>query len=271
MTKPETPSIRSSEKPHKQEFVENLSQIEKRDWWLWGYALFAMLFLAGAIFSIGLPSFLQGGAGLLGIRVREAVLGLVAWVILFSIYAVHQQILIKRLRHQLAEKQGHSQILRSLAMIDPLTGLYNRRFGEQRLEAEVARSSRSGHPLSVVLLDINRFKQINDTNGHQAGDLVLQEFAARLSKAIRGSDLAVRLGGDEFLLILPDCRREQLEFLLARLGSISAKWEGQSIPVTFSAGWKQFEPGEGPKDLLAAADQALYAHKRAGTIETSQS
>jgi diguanylate cyclase (GGDEF)-like protein len=188
---------------------------------------------------------------------------LVALVVIFNVYVVYQQTLIKRLRRQLAEKQGHSDLLRTLAMIDPLTGLYNRRFAEQRLAAEVARSERKGHPLTVLTLDLNDFKQVNDTHGHMAGDLVLQEFAARLNKVIRGSDLAVRLGGDEFLVLLPECTVEQLELVLGRLGSLEVNWHGHKIPVTFSAGWKEYEMGERPEEMLERADQVLYDRKRA--------
>jgi two-component system cell cycle response regulator len=184
-------------------------------------------------------------------------------VLLFYIYTIYQQVLIKRLRRQLAEKQGHSDILRNLAMVDPLTGLYNRRFAEHRLAAEVARSERKGHPLTLLTLDLNNFKQINDTYGHPAGDQVLQEFAARLNKVIRGADLAVRLGGDEFLVLLPECTLEQLQLVLGRLGSLEVDWQGQKIPVTFSAGWKQYELGDKPAEMLAHADQDLYARKRA--------
>src|SRR5437762_2942602 len=108
------------------------------------------------------------------------------------------------------------------------------------------------------------FKQINDTHGHPAGDQVLLEFAARLNKVVRGADLAVRLGGDEFLVLLPECTLEQLQLVLVRLGSLGVNWHGQKIPVTFSAGWKQYEMGERPEELLARADEALYASKRAG-------
>jgi diguanylate cyclase (GGDEF)-like protein len=150
-----------------------------------------------------------------------------------------------------------------MAMVDPLTGLYNRRFGVQRLAAEVARSERRGHPLTVLTLDLNDFKQINDRHGHPAGDHVLQEFAIHLNKVIRGSDMAVRLGGDEFLVLLPECTLEQLQLVLGRLGALEVLWQGQRIPVSFSAGWKQYELGDRPEELLARADQALYAGKRA--------
>src|SRR5437660_4111014 len=147
---------------------------------------------------------------------------------------------------------------------DSLTGLYNRRFAEQRLAAEVARSERKGHPLTILTLDLNNFKEINDSFGHPAGDLVLQEFAARLNNVIRGGDLAVRLGGDEFLVLLPECTTQQLQLVLGRLGSLQVDWHGQMIPVTFSVGWKQYELGERPEEMLARADELLYTRKRAG-------
>ncbi len=93
-----------------------------------------------------------------------------------------------------------------LAMLDPLTGLHNRRFAQERLVAEMARSGRHGHPLTVLMIDLDGFKQINDRYGHWGGDLVLKEFAQRLCRAIRGSDLAIRLGGDEFVVLLPECQ-----------------------------------------------------------------
>jgi diguanylate cyclase (GGDEF)-like protein len=258
-TSPIPPSVEASD----DELTRELRQIEKRDWWVWGYSIFVMLLLTFAIITFTLPALHQGAQTFLNIRIDEAVFGLITLVVLLNIYTIYQQVLIKRLRRQLAEKQGHSDILRNLAMVDPLTGLYNRRFALQRLAAEVARSERRGHPLTVLTLDLNEFKQINDQHGHPAGDHVLQEFAAHLNRVIRGSDLAVRLGGDEFLVLLPECTLEQLQLVLSRLGSMVVNWQGQQIPVTFSAGWKQYELGDRPEDLLARADQALYARKRA--------
>jgi diguanylate cyclase (GGDEF)-like protein len=251
-----------------QEIADNLRKIEKRDWWVWANSIFVMLLLTGALISFTLPSLSQGAAPLFRIKVSEAILGLVALIVLFNAYTIYQQVLIKRLRRQLAEKQHHSMILRELAMIDALTGLYNRRFAEQRLVAEVARSARKGHPLSVVVLDLDEFKHINDTYGHPAGDLVLQEFAAALNRAVRGGDLAVRMGGDEFLLILPECNHEQLQLVLNRLGPLELAWEGRKFPIKYSVGWKEYASGDQPEGMLAAADQALYANKRAARKPT---
>src|SRR6202158_4280143 len=250
-------------KARDRQLANEFRRIEKRDWWVWGYSIFVIFLLAFAVIALALPAVRQGADTIFKIKMVEAVSGLIALVIIFNIYTISQQILIKRLRRQLAEKQGHSDLLRNLAMVDPLTGLYNRRFAEQRLAAEVARSERKGHPLTVLTLDLNSFKQINDTYGHPAGDQVLQEFASRLNKVIRGSDLAVRLGGDEFLVVLPECTLDQLKLVLKRLNSFELDWQGQKIPVTFSAGWKDYEMGDRPEEMLASADQALYTSKRA--------
>jgi len=230
------------------------------NWRTASVAVCVILLLTALIVSLARSSFLREAEPLL--NVRDIIFLFSTLVILSVAYSVHQHTIIKRLRDQLAEKQDHSHVLRTLAMIDPLTGLCNRRAGEQRLEAEVSRASRGGHPLSVLLLDLNKFKYINDTHGHPAGDLVLREFATVLQSAIRGSDLAVRMGGDEFLLILPNCRPEQLQHVLGRLKPITVDWQGTGIVVAFSVGWKEYEAGQGPEDLLSAADAALYANKR---------
>jgi diguanylate cyclase (GGDEF)-like protein len=250
--------------------TNELRQIEKRDWWAWAYSILVMFLLTFAVISFSLPALHQGLKTFFNIKVSDAVFGLIVLIIVFNVYTIYQQVLIKRLRRQLAEKHGHSEILRNLAMVDPLTGLYNRRFAMQRLASEVARSERRGHPLTVLTLDLNEFKQINDIHGHPAGDQVLQEFAAHLNRVIRGSDLAVRLGGDEFLVLLPECTLEQLELVLERLGSLQVDWQGHKISVTFSAGWRQYALGDRPEELLAQADRALYASKRASK-EVNQS
>jgi len=264
MIAPRIPPIAASVHVRDQELEREFEKIEKRDWWVRGYSIFVAIFLVFALTAFSFPAVRSGAGTIFKIKMVDVVFGLIALVVLFNIHAISQAILIKRLRRQLAEKQGHSDLLRNLAMVDPLTGLYNRRFAEQRLAAEVARSERKGHPLTILTLDLNNFKFINDTYGHPAGDLVLQEFAAHLNNVIRGGDLAVRLGGDEFLVLLPECTLQQLGLVLGRLGSLAVDWHAHKIPVTFSAGWKQYELGERPEEMLARADEVLYARKRAG-------
>jgi PleD family two-component response regulator len=105
-----------------------------------------MLLLTFAVISFSLPALHQGLKTFFNIKVSDAVFGLIVLIIVFNVYTIYQQVLIKRLRRQLAEKHGHSEILRNLAMVDPLTGLYNRRFAMQRLASEVARQNAGDIP-----------------------------------------------------------------------------------------------------------------------------
>jgi diguanylate cyclase (GGDEF)-like protein len=151
--------------------------------------------------------------------------------------------------------------LYGLSILDPLTGLYNRRFGEDRLKEEIARALQSQNPLLVLALDFDRFKPINDQYGHAAGDLALKEFSRRLQRAIRACDVPIRVGGDEFLVIFPDCPREMIDVILSRMGSIVLKFEGHEIPVNFSHGLAQYEINDTPATMVHRADKRLYAAK----------
>jgi diguanylate cyclase (GGDEF)-like protein len=248
--------------PGEQVLAEENSRIDERDSSVRKYSIFVSLLLTAAIIVLAVLAVRQGTETHFKIRLTEAIFGLIGLIILFNVYTMRQEIVIKRLRAQLAEKQSQFYALRSHAMIDPLTGLYNRRFAEQRLAAEVARSERAGHPLGVLVLDLSHFKQINETFTRAAGDQVLQAFATRLSRVIRGSDLAVRLDADEFLILLPDCTSEQLKRVLGRLSPLEVDWRGQKIPVTFAAAWKQYEMGERSEEFLSRAEQALVTAKR---------
>ncbi|HXT74238.1 MAG TPA: GGDEF domain-containing protein [Candidatus Angelobacter sp.] len=257
---------------------KNLKRLERRDSWLWWSAVTVMLLLTLAVVAVSLPGILKESDQIFQLNISLAIHALVGLVLLFNVYAVYQQWLIRRLRRQTA---GHLELLSSLkiraeefhrlATRDPLTGLSNRRLGEERLTGEVSRSERYGHPLSVLMLDLNRFKAINDQYGHAAGDATLQAFADRLNKVIRTSDLAVRLGGDEFLIILPECPAERIPSLLVRLGSTEVEYQGKKIAVSSAAGWAGYENGETPEQLIERADKALYANKRDQLAEAPSS
>jgi diguanylate cyclase (GGDEF)-like protein len=153
------------------------------------------------------------------------------------------------------------------AMTDGLTGLANRRGFEAAL-ARAASAARRGRPFALMLLDLDRFKAVNDTHGHAAGDAVLAAVAQALRQETRGEDLAARLGGDEFALILPgQAGEERLLRLAGRMIAAIERpvaFEGLSLSVGASIGIALSDLGAEPDRLLAAADEALYAAKRAG-------
>jgi diguanylate cyclase (GGDEF)-like protein len=163
------------------------------------------------------------------------------------------------------EDEDRLVVLERLALTDPLTELPNRRAGEQALAREMARARRLRSDFCLALLDVDRFKRVNDLNGHAAGDQVLREISRILRMSLRASDLAVRWGGDEFLVLLPDIT---LDGAMAFLQRIRTQVEGLLLPgvgrITWSAGVVGVAPDEDARVALVRADAKLYEAKAAG-------
>lgn len=158
-----------------------------------------------------------------------------------------------------------------LAVTDGLTGLNNRRYLDNHLKVLFNRAVARNRPLSVCITDIDRFKQVNDTHGHDAGDEVLKEFAARLRTTVRGADLACRFGGEEFVVVMPDTTPEMASMVAERLRTIiesqpfTIKSTGVTLDITASIGISSTTVGaETPEQLLKQADRALYEAKNGG-------
>ncbi|WP_312943755.1 PleD family two-component system response regulator [Agrobacterium sp.] len=185
--------------------------------------------------------------------------------------------LVARTLTQLKRKRYNDRLRSSvqhsieLAVTDGLTGLHNRRYLDNHLKVLFNRAATRGRSLSVCITDIDRFKVVNDTYGHDAGDEILKEFAARLRATVRGADLACRYGGEEFVVVMPDTTAEMAANIAERLRmSIEGKpfvlrSSGQEINITASLGISCNSPNvETPEQLLKEADNALYDAKRAG-------
>jgi diguanylate cyclase (GGDEF)-like protein/PAS domain S-box-containing protein len=162
------------------------------------------------------------------------------------------------------------EALRTQSVRDALTGLYNRRYLEETLEREVRRAARAAQSLGFLMIDLDHFKNFNDTYGHDAGDAVLRETALFLAKGIRAEDFVCRFGGEEFVVILPtadlESSRARAERLRLKMRELTIMYQGKSLGmVTISVGVAAFpEHGTSPKELMAAADAALYQAKRGG-------
>jgi two-component system, cell cycle response regulator len=185
--------------------------------------------------------------------------------------------LMARVRSQVRQKRYQDRLLvnyesnLSMALTDSLTGLYNRRYVMVHLERLLRQSQDSKKPFALMLLDIDHFKRINDSYGHPAGDDVLREFAGRIGRSLRNFDLAGRIGGEEFVAILPDTNLDVAVAVAERLRTqisgapMTAKGVDVPIPVTTSLGVTiASDPGESVDDLIGRADRALYAAKRNG-------
>lgn len=163
----------------------------------------------------------------------------------------------------------HEQ-LQKLAALDPLTGVLNRRFGLVRLREEYSRAVRRGTPLGILMIDIDHFKQVNDTYGHMAGDRVLRNVTAQIRQGMREGDILLRYGGEEFLVILPGASKEDV-FVVAERVRHAARdqkthYGDAQISVTISSGVDSMPEStvNGELELINNADEALYRAKRAG-------
>ena len=187
-----------------------------------------------------------------------------------------------RVRTQVRRKRYQDGLLDSyqrsltLALTDTLTGLYNRRYFEAHIEATVTRATGSGKEVSILMLDIDHFKLVNDTHGHAVGDLVLKEVAQRIAQGVREVDLAARIGGEEFVVVMPDSSDEVgikvAERLRATVAAVPVTVPGapQPIPVTVSVGVAVVTPGETGSEAMRRADEALYVAKSTGRNKVSQ-
>jgi diguanylate cyclase (GGDEF)-like protein/PAS domain S-box-containing protein len=156
------------------------------------------------------------------------------------------------------ERRASIRRLEALAETDPLTELPNRRVWDREIPAAMARCRRSKAPLAVAALDLNEFKQLNDTQGHDAGDRLLQAAAQGWNQALRGTDLLVRFGGDEFAVLLPECDPAHADTVVARLKQAVPHAAGVSVGIAF------WDGVDDPVELLRQADEALYADKALG-------
>jgi two-component system cell cycle response regulator len=157
-----------------------------------------------------------------------------------------------------------------MAITDGLTGLYNRRYMESHLATLVDQAAGRGKPLTLLVLDIDYFKAINDTYGHDAGDDVLREFATRIKKSIRGIDLACRYGGEEFVIVMPETDMAVAALVAERIRRRIASEPfaidqgAKAIDVTLSIGLSALATNDTAATILKRADQALYRAKRDG-------
>jgi two-component system cell cycle response regulator len=180
---------------------------------------------------------------------------------------VRTQIRKKRYTERLRDNM---QMSIEMAITDALTGLHNRRYMETHVGTLVEQALSRGKPLTVLVLDIDYFKSVNDTHGHDAGDDVLREFALRIKKSIRGIDLACRFGGEEFVVVMPETDLAVATMVAERLRRKIASEPfpiqkgARSIEVTISIGIAALGGGDTAASVLKRADQALYRAKRDG-------
>lgn len=227
----------------------------------------AIVFIFTFIGSLLLPEFVPGYARSNNIYAEFFIVTIGGLVVLAASLRQHYLEQIERQTRQLMESEAS---LRELAVLDPLTGLNNRRYLEEMFALEIKRAIRREYPIGVIMADIDNFKQINDMHGHAAGDSVLNLVGSFFRTQVRSSDIACRYGGEEFVLILPEASREitilRAELMRKTIKQFHVEHDGQTLePVTISLGVASLPlHGSTIDAVLKAADAALYRAKRSG-------
>lgn len=246
----------------------SLQQLGRREWWLW-FSAFAVTTLSSAAFLLSaFPSLFLHKEHFFEIRSDQARWGVLCLLLLFNGWLIYRQWSFRRLRKQLtevtAETPETAEVGHDPTRMDPITGLHTRSSVQPWLGREVARARRQSTSLTLVAFHLDDFAQLNQHYGSAACDTLLKEFAHRLLKASRGTDFGVRLGSDEFLLVLPECGMKDAKTVSDRLGTLETRISGEDVALSYSVGWIDYKPGEVPSDLFKRAGEVLQLYKKAG-------
>jgi diguanylate cyclase (GGDEF)-like protein len=247
---------------------KQLSRLEKRDWELW-----VVVSLAGMLVSVCLLALLFSSAAFKGDTVhfeltlsRPLVLGLFVLLALLNTYLVTKRFEVRRLREQLISATLQNQATEQQSFIDPLTEIYNRRSLDGIAGRLISHAKRRNTPLSMMMIDANRFKEINTRFGHLTGDFVLSALAGILKDSVRGSDTVLRYGGDEFLILLADTYAEGAHTVADRINDKLNDWNEAGnldrFTVSVSIGVAEWQDGDTLDRLLDSADRNMYEHKK---------
>jgi diguanylate cyclase (GGDEF)-like protein len=247
--------------------TQQLASIERRDWELW-----IIVSLAGFLVSIGLLALIIPAAFLkqedihFQITVsRQLVVGLFVLLGLLNGYLATRRLDLRRARQRLISSTIQNELVRLQSFTDPLTEVYNRRSLEDMAGRFISHARRLKSALTFMMIDVDRFKEVNSRFGHLTGDLVLSEIATILKSSVRGSDAVVRYGGDEFLVILADTSASDARTVVDRIKAHVKDWNDQghleSFDLTLSIGRCEWTDGMTLDEALDKADRVMYAEK----------
>jgi diguanylate cyclase (GGDEF)-like protein len=247
-----------------------LAQMEKRDWELWTIVLGTGIVVSAGLLALISPSaFMKQGDVLFELRVpREMFLGLVVLLVLFNTYMVSRRLELRRVRQRLISSTIQGELARLQSLTDPLTQVYNRRSLDEMVGRYSSHARRLRTPLTLVLIDVDHFKDVNTRFGHLIGDFVIAETASLLKACVRGSDAVIRYGGDEFILILADTSREGAMKVTERIAKSFEEWNRirhlDGFDLSCSAGISEWKEGRTLEEILNEADREMYSTKSAG-------
>src|SRR3954462_9230362 len=185
------------------DLYREMRALHSRDWQLWSICALVIVVIAIGFAAFLLPNLVWASVVLRTDHrfLPQLFFGLITLIVLFNVYILDQKRALNRAQTEMLRHLMDASAAKHVAILDPLTNLFNRRFMDEAIPREVSRSMRNGSEISFVLIDLDDFKDVNTRLGHFGGDQYLRDFSALLKKTFRGSDTVVRLGGDEFMIM----------------------------------------------------------------------
>jgi diguanylate cyclase (GGDEF)-like protein len=252
---------------------EQLTALEKRDFEQWLIVVGTGILVAAGLVAILIPgAILSRPAVHFELSVSpQLFLGLIVLLVLFNTYMITSRLRLRRTRGQVVSTAIHSELLRLQSFSDPLTEIYNRRSLDDLLLKYTRRAERLKKPLTLLMIDVDFFREINSRFGHTTGDFVLLEVATILKSAVRGSDAVIRYGGDEFLVILADAPLSDAEVVKGRIQKFVEDWNHsghlRDFELILSVGISPWAPNKSTEEIMNEADQLMYVAKARGKEE----
>ena len=246
---------------------QEIRSLDGRDFQIWGIGLLIVVVMAAGFAALVLPNIMWHWTSLRvdGRYLPQLLSGFIVLVTLFNLYAFSQRRLLHNAREELVRQLIRGEVAEKMSLIDPMTEVFNRRYLDEIIPTEVSRADRLGAPFSLLMLDLDNFKSVNTRFGHLVGDQILKEVALLLRLTFRPSDVIIRYGGDEFLVLLPGTTEEQAERAVQRLFEVVDRWNGENASMGYKMGlsWgvATFRKGAKVAQVFEAADQKMFQFK----------
>jgi len=247
--------------------LREIHTLDGKDSGIWAKNLLIIMVLCAGFLALVFPNLMWNSREMRmnGQYLPQFFFGLIALIVLYNAHILEQRKKLRHARGEIVRQLLRAESTETLALVDPLTETYNRRYLDKILRRELSRADRVGASLALMMIDLDGFKSINTRFGHLVGDQVLREVVGLLIRVFRRSDTVIRYGGDEFLIVMADTNQDQAARAVSRLQAEVAKWNqanpSRGYSLGLSCGVDEYRKGKEIREVIEAADTDMFKEK----------